>query len=202
MAAQAQRSATNAVALQRQNLANQTAMRGRGRPVTITKTSPAGTVMRNNIQTQPQHLGNRAMPGLSMQNSSYPMHATGQFNQVIFLSCFYIWKLLILYFYDYSPPDQSPLKTRSNPAYRSRRCPDNPPLRPLSRWPICRQLRLLQPPRLLCPPQNHRMLQTWNLVKRHRLVPSRRLSFAKFAMDTLRIWINCAITCNGCTRLR
>lgn len=82
MAAQAQRSATT-VAMQRQNIANSPAMRGRGRPQTITKTSPVGNVMRNNIQTPPQHLVNRSLPGLSMQNTGYQMHPSGQFVQVI-----------------------------------------------------------------------------------------------------------------------
>lgn len=79
MAAQAQRSATNAAALQRQNVANATMMRGRGRPQNITKAQPGGAVMRNNIQ--PQHL-NRNLPGLSMQNTSYQLNAAGQFIQV------------------------------------------------------------------------------------------------------------------------
>lgn len=79
MAAQAQRSATNAAALQRQNVANATMSRGRGRPQNVIKTPPGGIMMRNNIQ--PQHL-NRSLPGLSMQNTSYQLNAAGQFIQV------------------------------------------------------------------------------------------------------------------------
>lgn len=77
MAAQAQRAASGA-ALQRQNAVNAAMMRGRGRPQTITKPSPTGTVLRTNQQPlRPQ------IPGMVLPNN-FQLGAAGQYIQVRF----------------------------------------------------------------------------------------------------------------------
>lgn len=77
MAAQAQRAAS-AAALQRQNAVNAAMMRGRGRPQTITKTSPVGTVLRTNQSpiNRPQ------MPGGMVLPNNFQLNNSGQFIQV------------------------------------------------------------------------------------------------------------------------
>lgn len=77
MAAQAQRAASGA-AMQRQNAVNAAMMRGRGRPQTITKPSPTGTVLKNNQQSlRPQ------IPGMVLPNN-FQLGAAGQYIQVRF----------------------------------------------------------------------------------------------------------------------
>ena len=76
MAAQAQRAAS-AAALQRQNAVNAAMMRGRGRPQTVTKTSPGGTILRNNQSP----LSRPQVSGMMMSNN-FQMGASGQFIQV------------------------------------------------------------------------------------------------------------------------
>lgn len=76
MAAQAQRAASGA-AMQRQNAAvNAALMRGRGRPQTVTKPSPAGNVVRTNQQPlRPQ------IPGMVLPNN-FQLGAAAQYIQV------------------------------------------------------------------------------------------------------------------------
>ncbi|XP_037050825.1 uncharacterized protein LOC119084836 isoform X2 [Bradysia coprophila] len=74
MAAQAQRAASGA-AMQRQNAVNAAMMRGRGRPQTVTKPSPAGNVLRTNQQPlRPQ------IPGMVLPNN-FQLGAAGQYIQ-------------------------------------------------------------------------------------------------------------------------
>lgn len=79
MAAQAQRAASGAAMQQRQNAVNAAMMRGRGRPQTVTKTSPVGTIMRGNHHTPaarpPPLPSNMNMPNFQIGSS-------GQFIQV------------------------------------------------------------------------------------------------------------------------
>lgn len=86
MAAQAQRAASGAAnIIQRQNTAAATAamMRGRGRPQTVTKTSPAGTVLRTNpTQIRPQ------IPGMILPNN-FQLKSPGQYIQVNWKICIY-----------------------------------------------------------------------------------------------------------------
>lgn len=80
MAAQAQRAASGAAMQQRQNAVNAAMMRGRGRPQTVTKTSPVGTVLRGNHHTPP------ARPPILPSNMNMPTNfqigSSGQFIQV------------------------------------------------------------------------------------------------------------------------
>lgn len=75
MAAQAQRAAT-AAAMQKQVPQNLAANRSRGRPQTITKPSPTGTVLRTNQPMAPQ-----LTTGLVLPNN-FQMANAGQFIQV------------------------------------------------------------------------------------------------------------------------
>lgn len=78
MAAQAQRAASGA-AIIRQNAANANMMRGRGRPQTVTKSSPSGgTVLRNNMGPVRQQV-----PGGGMQMlNNFQLGSAGQYVQV------------------------------------------------------------------------------------------------------------------------
>lgn len=80
MAAQAQRAASGAAMQQRQNAVNAAMMRGRGRPQTVTKTSPVGTVLRGQHHTPPA----RPPPLPSNMNmpTNFQIGSSGQFIQV------------------------------------------------------------------------------------------------------------------------
>lgn len=75
MAAQAQRAAT-AAALQKQTPQNVGAIRSRGRPQTVTKPSPTGTVLRTNQTMPPQMAGGMILP------TNFQMTNSGQYIQV------------------------------------------------------------------------------------------------------------------------
>lgn len=79
MAAQAQRTASNQ-AIQRQNAAaaNAAMMRGRGRPQTVTKPSPGGTVLRTNQQP----MRGQQMPGGMVLPTNFQLNSPGQYGQV------------------------------------------------------------------------------------------------------------------------
>lgn len=81
MAAQAQRTASNQAAIQRQTAAaaNAAMMRGRGRPQTVTKPSPAGTVLRTNQQPM---RGQQQMPGGMVLPTNFQLNSPGQYGQV------------------------------------------------------------------------------------------------------------------------
>lgn len=95
MAAQAQRAASGAALQQQrqqqqqlqqqqqqlQNIANAAMMRGRGRPQTVTKTSPAGTILRANQHGQLNRGGQNMPAGLSLP-TNFQIGAAGQFIQV------------------------------------------------------------------------------------------------------------------------
>ncbi|KAJ6643900.1 MOG interacting and ectopic P-granules protein 1, partial [Pseudolycoriella hygida] len=75
MAAQAQRAASGA-AMQRQNAVNAALMRGRGRPQTITKPTPTGTILRTNQQPIRPQIGGMVLP------NNFQLGTAGQFIQV------------------------------------------------------------------------------------------------------------------------
>lgn len=81
MAAQAQRTASNQAAIQQRQTAaaaQAALMRGRGRPQTVTKTSPAGTVLRTN-QTP---MRGQQMPGGMILPTNFQLNSPGQYGQV------------------------------------------------------------------------------------------------------------------------
>lgn len=82
MAAQAQRAASNQASIQQRQTAaaaaNAAMMRGRGRPQTVTKTSPSGTVLRNN-QTP---MRGQQMPGGMILPNNFQLSSPGQYGQV------------------------------------------------------------------------------------------------------------------------
>lgn len=90
MAAQAQRAASGAAALQRQNLANAALLRNRGRPqqpvMNNTKPIPVGSILRAN---QPGSIRPQNMAGMILPNN-FQLAAAGQFIQVSSNCGFYI----------------------------------------------------------------------------------------------------------------